>query len=98
MLRYRMNKLIRLLENGDLDSFNAAIKSDSYAKALKALEDSRCIDVTRAWGGDIVRVRLLSHYAAYQLSRRDLWLNRFYGFLAGVATSLAAHNLIVLIG
>ena len=98
LMRYRMHKLIRLLEKGDTAGFNAAIGSDKYLKALKALEDESCIKAVKDWNGTYVRVWLLDHYTTYQLSRHDIWINRLWGFLAGVATSVAAHYIIVLIG
>lgn len=88
MLRYRMNKLIKALENDDADSLKSLLTSVSYLKALKALEDIGCIKVIRAWGGDIAHVQLNNHYVTYQLERQEVWKNRIYGFLFGVATSV----------
>lgn len=96
-LRYRMNKLIRLLEKNDSKSFNAAIGSDKYLKALDALEDERCVRVVRDMGGNIHNVWLLNHYATFQLSRQDVWGNRFWGFLFGVATTVVAELLLYVI-
>lgn len=98
LLRYRMNRIIRLLENNDSDGINAAIDSGKYQKAIKALEDQGCIKTVKDWSGSIRNIWLADHYATYQLSRQDIWLNRFYGFLAGVATSVVAHCIIALIG
>ncbi|MBR2674317.1 MAG: hypothetical protein IKE52_02535 [Mogibacterium sp.] len=93
MIRYRMNKLIRLLEKNDSEAINAAIASPRYVKALNELENLGCIKTVRSWGGDIVRVWLDNRYVSYQLSRRDVWLNRLWGFISGVAVTLAAEFL-----
>ena len=88
MLRFKMNNLIRLLERNDTAAFNAAIQSKSYMKALNALEDAGCVKTTRSYSGDVRHVKLLNHSVAYQLSRQEVWLNRLWGFTAGVASAL----------
>lgn len=88
MLRYRMNKLIRMLEKDDSASLSAAIQSGEYLKALMALEDEGCIKAVKDMGDNYIHVWLLDHYATYQLSRQDVWSNRLWGFLFGVATSV----------
>ena len=88
MLRYRMNNLIRMMENDDRDALNNALKSDIYQKAMKALEDEGCVETLRDWSGTIHKAFLRDHYVTYQLSRQDVWINRFWGFLAGIATSV----------
>ena len=98
MLRYRMNKLLKLLETNDFNDVRDEVLSPENRRAIDALIDAGCIEATTAWGGDIVNIRLLRHHVGYQLSRQEIWLNRFYGFLAGVATSVVAHYIIVLIG
>lgn len=98
MLRYRMNKLLKLLETNDFDDVRDVVLSPENRRALDALIDAGCIEASTAWGGDVVNIRLLRHRVGYQLSRQDIWLNRLWGFLAGVATSVVAHFIIVLIG
>lgn len=88
MLRYRMNKLIRLLERNDTEGFNSAISSTKYLKALKALEDEGCIGTTKSWGKDILQVWLKDHYVTYQLSRQDIWKNRIGGYIAGIISGI----------
>lgn len=88
LMRYRMHKLIRLLEKDDSAGFNAAISSDVYLKALRALDDEGCIKAVKDWNGTYVRVWLLDHYATYQLSRQDVWKNRIGGFIAGVVSGV----------
>ena len=48
MIRYRMKKLINLLENNNLDGVYKLIKSPKYAKALSALSDMGCVSVVKA--------------------------------------------------
>ena len=97
MIRSKMNKLIRILEKEDSDALNSVIHDKVYLKALDSLEDQGCVKVIRDMNGTIHNVWLQPHYATYQLSRCDVWLNRLWGFIAGVVTAVAAHYIIVLI-
>lgn len=94
MIRYRMKKLINLLENNNHDDVYELIKSPKYAKALYALSDIGCVSVVKAWGGNILSINLLEHYATYQLERFEVWLNRVLGFTFGVVSSLIVQFLI----
>ena len=98
MLRCRINKLIRILESEDSDALTAALDSAEYMKALNVLDDSGCVKVVRDMNGTVHNVWLLPHYATYQLNRREVWLNRFVGFLAGAITSVVAHYLVTILG
>ena len=98
MLRYRMNKIVRLLDSGKKPEVYGLISSSKYRKALLALESAGCVKLAKAFGGDIVGIYLLDSHVGYQLDRRDVWMNRLWGFMAGVATSVVAHYLIILLG
>lgn len=91
MLRYKMIKLIRLLESHPFSEIRDTVLAPTNEKALKALIDLGCVEATRAWGGEIVSVRLLDHSAVYRLERSEVWLNRIYGFIAGVITTAAGE-------
>lgn len=97
LIRYRMNKLIRVLEKGDSEALNEALCDPQYQKALQALTDQGCVKVVRDMSGAVHAAWLLDHYTTYQLSRQDVWKNRLWGFLVGIATSVAAHHVIVLV-
>lgn len=88
-LRYRMNKLIHLLERDDAEGVTTALRSDKYLKALSALKDEGCIKTVKDSRGFYSQIWLLDHYATYQLSREDVWANRIWGFVFGIATSVA---------
>lgn len=89
LIRYRMNKIVRLLSGGNEAEVMELISSDKYRDALLALEAVGSVRVTKAWGGEILKVFLLDSYAGYKLSRHDVWTNRLWGFVFGVATSVA---------
>ena len=90
MLRYRMNKIIKLMEQGRESDVIALVSNAKYKKAIQALADTGSVKLARTMGGVIVRVFLLDHYATYQLERHDIWFNRILGFLFGVGTSVLA--------
>lgn len=94
MLRYRMNKIINLLENNSFPNVRDIVLAPENEKVLKVLIDLKCVQPLYAWGGEIVNLKLLNHSATYTLERRDIWLNRFYGFMAGVLTTVAGTLLI----
>lgn len=97
LLRYRMNRLIRLLKTNQENEVLDLIASDKYRDALLTLETIGCVKLAKAWGGKITYVSLLDSRVGYQLSRHEVWENRFIGFLAGAATSVVAHYVIALI-
>lgn len=90
MLRYRMNRIIKLLEQGKEDEVLRLVSENKYNKALQALHDIGTVNVVRNWGRDVFRVFLLDHYATYQLERHDVWMNRLIGFLFGVGASVVS--------
>ena len=93
-MRRKMNQIIKWLETDGFDAHKEQITSDKYSKALKALIDAGCVKAIGAWGGDIVSLTLLGHYATYQLERHDVWINRLWGFLAGVTITVVAELLL----
>lgn len=98
MLRYRMNKIIRLLDSGKNSEVYDLISSSPYRKALLALESAGCVKLAKAFGGDIVGIYLLDSHVGYQLNRHDVWMNRLWGFLSGIAVTLAAEFLLNSLG
>lgn len=93
-IRYRMNKIIRLLTADQDDAVMKLITSDKYREALFALSSAGSVKVFKDWGGNILNVSLLDAYALHRLSRYDVWMNRLWGFLSGVAVTLAVEFLI----
>ena len=94
MVRTRMRRIIRLLETNDFNDVKDEILAPANAQALNILIDTGCIDVSRAWGGAIVNLTLRSHSATYRLERHDVWINRLYGFICGVAVTVVAELLL----
>ena len=90
MQRYRINKILRLLEDNNEDAVLKLIADRKYYKAIQSLSDTGSVKLIKTWGNTIVRIILLDHYATYTLERSDVWFNRIIGFLAGVATSVVA--------
>ena len=91
MLRYRMNKLIRLLEDHPFNEVRETVLAPENRKALNALIDLKCVKPTYAWGHEIVGLSLLEHSVVYELSRKEIWLNRLYGFIGGVITTVVGE-------
>lgn len=97
MQRYRMNKILHLLENNDEDAVLKLISDRKYYKAIQSLSDTGSVKLVKTWGNTVVRVILLDHYATYKLERTEVWFNRIIGFLAGVATSVIGAVIIQII-
>lgn len=91
MLRYRMNKLIHLLEDHPFDEVRDTVLAPENRKALNALIDLECVKPLHDWSGNIISLTLLEHSTVYELSRQEVWLNRLYGFIAGVAATVAGE-------
>lgn len=91
-----MIKIIKLLESNPFDAVKDEILAPENDKAIKALLDLGCVKVIRGWNGGIIRLILLDHSTVYVLQRQEIWLNRLYGFIAGVLTT-AAGELIALV-
>ena len=94
MIRSDMNKIISMLESSGFQKNRDVILSPEYADAVKTLIDTGCIKAVHSFGGEIVGMKLLDHASTYRLERQDVWLNRLFGFLAGVATTVAATVLL----
>lgn len=90
MLRYRMNKIIKLLE---IDDFQALCRlyesSEKYRRAFFALARQDIIDFVYVEGENRITSCCLNigNAAVYSLSRHDVWINRLIGFIAGVLTT-----------
>lgn len=93
-MRRKMNQIIKWLETDGFEVHKDQILSPEYSKALRALINTGCVEPISAWGGDILALHLLDRYATYQLERREVWLNRLYGFVAGVAVTVVAEFLL----
>lgn len=94
-MRYRINKIVSLLEKDNLQAVRSLYESSSkYRKAFNALVDQGVISAM--YGDDHLSEFWLntSKSAAYSLSRHDVWANRLIGFAAGVATSVIASFII----
>ena len=94
MLRYRMRRIIKLLESNSFDSVRDQILLPENEKALKALIDLGCVKPTYAWGHELIYLDLLDHSAVYALNRQEVWLNRIFGFIAGALTTVAGNLLV----
>lgn len=97
MIRYRMNKILKLLKSDDIATVKQLVQSDKYEHTLRSLSDIGCVKITRAWGGDIVNMKILDHSFTYQLERFDLWLNRIIGFICGIITTIVGQFIISLL-
>ncbi len=93
MLRYRMHRILHLLEDHPFKEVQDTVLAPRNRKALNALIDLGCLKATRAWGGEILDLQLLDHSAIYELERSEIWLNRLYGFIAGVITTAAGESI-----
>ena len=91
MLRIRMMKIVHLLENNSFKDVKDIILDRKNRKALNALIDLGCVKPLRDWGGEILDLELLNHSVIYVLERHEVWLNRLYGFIAGVVTTAAGE-------
>lgn len=93
-IRRRINKFISLLDskNGTLSGDDLSlIQGKKDLQVISILEASGCIKVDRSWGGDIsLIVTTHNGFSIYQLERHDIWMNRFYGFISGVAVTVIA--------
>lgn len=94
-LRHRINKCISVIEqsinSSDLsDETLEFLYSPKNRKAMQILEASGCIKCTYAWGHhtpiDINVTK--SGFSIYQLTRHDVWLNRFWGFISGLVVGI----------
>lgn len=92
MQHYRMNRIIKLLENNSFSDVRAEILDPKNDKALRALIDLGCVKPFWA-DNEIYFLELLNHSVVYGLERQELWINRIVSFLLGVATTLVATAL-----
>lgn len=103
VLRFKMRHCLHMLEkqwylNNDFIAGNDALKfSDtrSKLKTLKALEAVNCVSLSYADNSNrpyVIREGTKSHI--YVLERHEIWANRFWGFIAGILTSVASHYII----
>lgn len=97
MLRIRMRKIIKLLETHSFNDVEEIINDPKNKKAVEALIDIGCVKATRTWGGKIVALKLLDHSATYELQRSEIWLNRFFGFMAGIITTAVGELIVYVI-
>ena len=93
LIRHRMNRIIRLLKKNDFDSVKDVVLSEKYRPALVALEEQGCVKLFRSWDDGDIRVKLLDHHVAYQLSQEDKRRNLVIGFILGVIATVVASVL-----
>lgn len=96
LIRFRIKKCISIMEATEI---NGAIPektveflySKKYTDAMRVLEDSECIKCSYAWGASLIpySVQLTkTGFSIYQLSRHDIWVNRFWGFISGLVVGI----------
>lgn len=87
MLRYRMWLIIHLLKKNDFPSVYRLLHFPGYKDAVTVLHNSGCVEpVIR--DGALVDLELRDEHLLYQLSREDVWSNRFWGFIFGIASAV----------
>lgn len=100
MIRYRMHKIIRLLESENNESVRALFTSNrNYKEAFNNLVKINVI--TASYGDDRLVDFILNDTEAayYALCREDAFKNRAVGFISGiVATLIASYFVNLLIG
>lgn len=101
-IRARVNKCISIIENscsqggfsnGELEF----LCSDKYLEALHILEDAGCIKCFYRYGDPRRPYSILpthKRFSVYKLERHDVWVNRFWGFVTGVAVSIVGGVII----
>lgn len=93
-IRFRINKVIKILEEHDGRLTSRAlelVRDRKYRNAISALEGAGCIKVTREWGGQIILITTTNKgFSIYCLERHDVWANRIGGFISGVAITVIA--------
>lgn len=94
MFRSRVNNVFRMIEHDGFDAAQSEILSPDNADALQFLADTGRIKIHYDINGSIVFVEPVSHHVTYRLERREICLNRLWGFLAGVASTVAATLLL----
>lgn len=97
-IRFRINEVIRLLEehDGSLPRNSLKLLRDKkYRHAISILEASGCIKVRREAGGSIIMIVTTNKgFSVYCLERHDVWVNRIGGFLCGVGVSIIGDLII----
>lgn len=87
-IRRKINKCISILESGNEPDIEMLYSK--FPDAMRVLEANGSIELLRAWGGEVVSVRVTNlGFSIYKLSRHDIWVNRFWGFILGIATGVA---------
>lgn len=93
ILRYRMQKIISLLENrSDVLSL---LQDERYLKAFLALESAGYVRGFYIDSSNIPQHVLLEKKGyLYLLERSEIWINRIVGFTCGILTSVIAGHLL----
>lgn len=106
IMRIRMRHCLHVLEkqwylNNDFITGEDALKfSDTMSKLkiLKALEAVNCVSLSYADNSNRPYViREGRESSIYLLTRREIWANRLWGFIAGILTAVASHYIIQLL-
>lgn len=98
----KRDKLLReILDTPDSERVGLIRRVQSDAASREALEHLRAkgyVEIRRAWGDDILDVFPTDSGKTYfqdrAARRREKWLDRLIGFIAGVLTTVAAHFII----
>lgn len=87
-IRRRINEVIAMLQSGE-EVATDLLESKKYSEAVSILEDAGCINIVRKWDGGIHTI-FLTHkaFSVYHLDRHDVWMNRFWGFISGLAVGI----------
>lgn len=87
-IRRRINEVIAMLQSGE-EVATDLLESRKYSEAVSILEDAGCIRIVREWGGGIQAISLTHKaFSVYRLGRHDVWMNRFWGFVSGLAVGI----------
>lgn len=96
LIHIRIKKCISIMEateiNGTIPEKTVELLySRKYANAMRVLENSGCIKCSYAWGIPLIPISVgltKVGFSVYQLSRHDVWANRFWGFISGLAVGI----------
>ncbi len=93
VLRYRMKRIISLLENRS--DILPLLQNEKYRKAFLALESDGYVRGFYIDSSNVPQHVLLEKKGyLYLLERSEIWINRIVGFICGILTSVIAGHLL----
>lgn len=93
VLRYRMKRIISLLENRS--NVLSLLQNEKYRKAFLALESDGYVRGFYIDSSNVPQHVLLEKKGyLYLLERSEIWINRIAGFICGILTSVIARHLL----